>query len=134
MMAYSNNRHSSEKLSLEENYASRLHRMSRSSFQKDAEQRVLIKYVRFKRVKLFYIYRELIFTFGEERATHASAKHRFHEIQRRPTIFGDEDRAEKLPIDHIDMPILKSLDEIHFSLIKFSNAELGIRKVACDID
>jgi hypothetical protein len=49
--------------------------MLKSSFLMEFEQRVLIKYLRFKGLKLSDIYDKLVFTFDDEVYTFASAEH-----------------------------------------------------------
>jgi hypothetical protein len=47
----------------------------------ELEQRALIKYLRFKGLKLFHIHHELIFTFAEKAHTLVSRKHWIHELK-----------------------------------------------------
>jgi hypothetical protein len=47
----------------------------------ELEQRLLIKYLRFKGLKLFDIHYELGLTFGEEAYTLASVRHWIHELK-----------------------------------------------------
>jgi hypothetical protein len=71
----------SEKSGLEENYKSRFYGMSRLSFDMQPEQCALIKYLRFKQLKLLDIHHEFLFIFGEKMYTIVSVKHWIHELK-----------------------------------------------------
>jgi hypothetical protein len=81
------------------------------------EQNILIKYLWFKGLKLLDIYYKLVRIFGKETYTYALIKHWIHELKTRQTIIADKDRSRRFSIDYIDMLILKTFDEIYFSLV-----------------
>jgi hypothetical protein len=74
-MAYSDNCDSSEKSDLEENDTLRLHRTLKSSFRMEIEQRILIKYLRFKGMKLFDTGHKFVLAFDKKAYIYASVKH-----------------------------------------------------------
>jgi hypothetical protein len=53
----------------------------RISFRMEVEQRVIIKFLRFKRMKLCDIHYQLTLVFGEEAYTLASVKRSIHELK-----------------------------------------------------
>jgi hypothetical protein len=81
------------------------------------EQCILMKYLRFKKLKIFDIHHEFILTFGEKVCTFASVKHWIHELKTWRIILADEDRSERLSTDDIGMPILEILGKISFSSV-----------------
>jgi hypothetical protein len=60
-------------------------------FWMELEQRILIKFLGFRELKLLDIYYELVFTFAEEVHTLALVKHWIHELKTRRTIIASED-------------------------------------------
>jgi hypothetical protein len=70
-------------------------------------QRVIIKFLKFKRMKLRDIHHKLTRVFDEEAYTLASIKRWIHELKTDRIIMTDDQRLGRSSIDHIDVLILK---------------------------
>jgi hypothetical protein len=82
-------------------------RTRRNLFRMNVEQRVIIKFLRFKRMKLVDIHYELTIAFSEEVYTLTSVRYLIHELKIGRAILTDETRPGKHSIYHIDALILK---------------------------
>jgi hypothetical protein len=102
--------------------------MLRISFQIDLKQCIIIKFLRFKWIKLLDIHHELTLSFNREAYTLASIKHWIHELKTGRTILTDEFWSGRLSIDHIDVLILKKLTKISFAPVQSLSNNLRILK------
>jgi transposase len=94
----------------------------------EVEQRVIIKFLRFKGMKLRDIHHELTLAFGGEAYTLASVKHWIHELETGRIILTDDTRSGRPSIDHIHVLILKQLSETPFPLVRSLSEDLEIPK------
>jgi hypothetical protein len=94
----------------------------------EIEQRMIIKFLRFKRMKLHDIHHELTLVFDEEAYTFASVKRWIHELKIGRTIMTDDPRPGRPSIDHMDVLILKQLSETPFVSVRSLSEGLKIPK------
>jgi hypothetical protein len=94
----------------------------------EVEQRVIIKFFRFKGMKLVDIYHELIEVFGEEAYALLRVKYWIHQLKTGRTIMTVDVRPGKRSIDHIDALILKQLTETPFASVRSLSQDAEIRK------
>jgi hypothetical protein len=127
-MAYSDNYNSDQAFNLERKYASRPSRTLRISLRTNREQCAIIKSIQFKWIKLFDIHHEFVLVFNKEIYTLASVKHWIHELRTKRKIMTDETWPGKPSINHIDVLILKRLDNIHFVSVRSLSDDLRIPK------
>jgi hypothetical protein len=95
----------------------------------EVEQRVIIKFLRFKGTKLRDIQQKLTLVFGEEVYALASIKRWIHELKTSRTIITDDPRPRRTSIDHIDVLILKQLSETPFASVRPLSEDLKILKI-----
>jgi hypothetical protein len=79
------------------------------------ESRFVIKFLRFKRIKLLLIHHKLTLAFGEEAYPLASIKHWIHESNTGETILTNEIRSGRRSIGHIDVLIPRKHEQILFA-------------------
>jgi hypothetical protein len=94
----------------------------------DVQQSVIIRFLRFQGIKLRDIHHELTLVFGEEAYTLASIKRWIHELTTGRTIMTVDPRPGRPSINHIDVLILKQLNETPFAPVKLLNEDLKIPK------
>jgi hypothetical protein len=94
----------------------------------EVEQRVIIKFLRFKEMKLRDIHHQFTLAFGEEAYTLASLKRWMHELKTGRTILTDDTRSGRLSIDHIDVLIRKHFSETPFASVRSLTEYLTIPK------
>jgi hypothetical protein len=85
-MAYSDYDNPHQECNLKLKYPFRDPHTRRISFRTEAEQRVIIKFLRFKGMKLRHIHHEFTLVFDEEAYTLASVKRWIHELKTGRTI------------------------------------------------
>jgi hypothetical protein len=94
-MAYSDYDDSNQGYSLKFKYILRGVHTLRISLRKEVEQRVIIKFLRFKGMKLVYIHHELIQVFGEEVYALPRVRYWIHQLKIGRTIMTDDVRPER---------------------------------------
>jgi hypothetical protein len=92
------------------------------------EQRVIIKFFRFKRMKLVDIHHEFTEVFGEEAYALPRVKYSIHQLKTGGTIMTDDARPGRLSIDHLDGLILKQLTKAPFASVPSLSKDLDIPK------
>jgi hypothetical protein len=107
MIAYSEYDDSNQGCSLKLKCRLRRVDVLRILLRMEVEQRVIIKFLRFKRMKLFDILHELTGIFGEEAYALPRVKSWIHRLKTGRTIITDDVRPGRPSIDHIDCFILK---------------------------
>jgi hypothetical protein len=127
-MAYSDYDDSHQECSLKFKCPLRDPHMLRISFRMEVEQCVIIKFLRFKGMKLRDIHHELTEVFGEEAYTLASIKRWIHELKTSRTIMTDDPRPRRPSIHHIDVLILKQLSGTPFASVRSLSEDLKIPK------
>jgi hypothetical protein len=95
----------------------------------EVEQRVIIKFLRFKGIKLHDIQHKLTLVFGEEVYALSSIKCWIHELKTGRTIMTDDPRPGRTPMDHIEVVILKQLSETPFASVRPLSEDLKIPKI-----
>jgi hypothetical protein len=94
----------------------------------EVKQRVMIKFLRFKGIKLVDIHHELTKIFGEEAYALPRVKYWIHQLKTGRKIMTDDVRPGRLSIDHIDALILKQLIETLFASVRSLSKDLEISK------
>jgi hypothetical protein len=89
---------------------------------------VIIKFLRFKGIKLIDIHHESTKVFGEEAYALPRVKYWIHQLKTGRTIMTDDVRPGRPSIDHIDALILKRLTETPFALVRSLSKDLEIPK------
>jgi hypothetical protein len=91
-------------------------------------QRVIIKFLKFKRMKLRDIHHKLTRVFDEEAYTLVSVKRWIYELKTGRTIMTDHLQPGTLSIDHIDVLIMKQFSETPFASVRSLSEDLKIPK------
>jgi hypothetical protein len=94
----------------------------------EVEQRVIIKFLRLKGMKLVDIHNELTEVFGEETYALPRVKYWIHQLKTGRKIMTDDVRPGRPSIDHIDALVLKQLIETPFASVRSLNKDLEIPK------
>jgi hypothetical protein len=89
----------------------------RISRRREVERRVIIKFLRFKGMKLVDIHHELTEIFGEEAYALTRVKYWIHQLKTGRTIMTDDVRPGRPSIHHVDGLILKQLTESPFASV-----------------
>jgi hypothetical protein len=100
----------------------------RISLHIEVEQRVIIKFLRFKGMKLVDIHHELPEVFREEAYTLPRVKYWIHQLKTGRTIKTDNMRSGRPSINQIDALILKQLTETLFASARSLSKDLEIAK------
>jgi transcriptional antiterminator len=94
----------------------------------EGEQRLIIKILRFKGMKLVNIHHELTEVFGEETYALPRVKYWINQLKTSRTIMIDDVRPGRPSIEQIDALILKQLSETPFASIRSLSKDLEIPK------
>jgi hypothetical protein len=94
----------------------------------EAEQRVIIKFLRFKGMKLVDIHHELTKVFAEAAYSLRRVKYWIHELKTGRIIMTDDVLPGWPSIDHIDALILKQFTETPFASVRSLSKDLEIAK------
>jgi hypothetical protein len=81
----------------------------------EVEQRMIIKFLKFKRMKLVDIHQERTEVFGEKMHALPRVKYWIRQLKTGRIIMTDDVRRGRPSIDHIDAVILKQLTETPFA-------------------
>jgi hypothetical protein len=95
----------------------------------EVERHVIIKFLRFKGMKLVDIHHGLTEIFGEQACAFPRVRYWIHQLKTGRTIMTDSGRPGRISFDYVDALIIKQLIETPFASVRSLSKDLEIPKI-----